>query len=214
MATLLLARSGETTWYREGRVQGWAPVSLSDDGRRQADALARHVERAYGVDRIVTSDIERARETAQFVADAVGVEPAFDPAWRDRDAGSLQGLDARGVFAKYPQYALRDVGVPATRERPPSGESLVEARRRVVTAFDGLVGSLDDDETVVVVTHGTPIRLVLGVVKELDTVDAILAQELDHGCLCELDVAVATDDVGDEPTVTVVAENLSQFDAA
>ncbi|WP_396610976.1 histidine phosphatase family protein [Haloferax sp. S1W] len=214
MATLLLVRSGETTWYHEGRVQGWAPISLSDRGRRQADALANHVAQVYDVDRIVASDIERAQETARALADAVGVDPAFDPAWRDRDAGSMQGLDAREVFAKFPQYALRDVGVPATRERPPSGESLVEARRRVVTAFDGLVGSMDDDETVVVVTHGTPIRLALGDVKRLDIVDAILAQKLDHGGVCELSVTVADDDVADEPTIEIVGENQSSFDAA
>ncbi|ELZ95102.1 phosphoglycerate mutase [Haloferax mucosum ATCC BAA-1512] len=208
MATLLLARHGETTWNRAGRVQGWAPVSLTERGHGQADALARHVADTYDIDRLVSSDIERAQETARPIVRESGLEPVLDPAWRERDVGSFQGLDFDDVTERYPQYALSAVGSPAARERPPSGESLVEVRRRVRNARTGLADSLSPDETVLVVTHSAPIRLSLGEVKGLDIVETMLSQPLENGSLCELDVEVVE---GDEPLVHVVAENETHF---
>ncbi|WP_416838344.1 histidine phosphatase family protein [Haloferax sp. DFSO52] len=209
MATLLLARHGETTWSHEGRVQGWAPVSLDDRGRKQATALARHVEQSYDVDRIVTSDIERAQETARPIARELGLEPVLDSSWRERDVGSLQGFKFENLSQQYPQYFLSAVGTPAARERPPSGESLVEVRRRVLTAEEGLVASMGPDETVLVITHGTPIRLILGELKGLDIVETMLSQPLEYGGICELTVEMSDD--GDEPTVHIVAENVTDF---
>ncbi|ELK54633.1 phosphoglycerate mutase family protein, partial [Haloferax sp. BAB-2207] len=199
MATLLLARHGETTWNRAGRVQGWAPVSLTERGREQADALARHVADSYEVDRLVSSDIERAQETARPVARELGLEPVLDSAWRERDVGSFQGLEFDELTDQYPQYFLSAVGAPAARERPPSGESLVEVRRRVLNAHEGLADSLDADETVLVVSHGAPIRLSLGEVKGLDIVETMLSQPLDNGGICEFEVELRND--GDEPLV-------------
>ncbi|MFC7129895.1 histidine phosphatase family protein [Haloferax chudinovii] len=209
MATLLLARHGETTWNRAGRIQGWAPVSLTERGRAQADALAGHVADSYEVDRLVSSDIERAQETARPVARELGVEPVLDSAWRERDVGSLQGLEFDELTDRYPQYSLAAVGAPAARERPPSGESLVEVRRRVLNAREGLADSLATDETVLVVSHGAPIRLSLGEVRGLDVVEAMLSQPLDNGGICELEVELSDD--GDEPLVHVVAENETRF---
>ncbi|WP_411965078.1 histidine phosphatase family protein [Haloferax sp. YSMS24] len=209
MATLLLARHGETTWSHEGRVQGWAPVSLDDRGRNQADALARHVKQSYDVDRIVSSDIERAQETTRPIARELGIEPVLDSSWRERDVGSLQGFEFERLADQYPQYFLSAVGTPAARERPPSGESLVEVRRRVLTAEEGLVATMASDETVLVVTHGTPIRLILGELKGLNIVETMLSQPLDYGSLCELVVEVSDD--GSEPAVHVVAENETEY---
>ncbi|KAB1197543.1 MULTISPECIES: histidine phosphatase family protein [Haloferax] len=209
MATLLLARHGETTWSHEGRVQGWAPVSLDDRGRKQAAALAHYVEQSYDVDRIVTSDIERAQETARPIARELDLESVLDPSWRERDVGSLQGFKFDALSDQYPQYFLSSVGTPAARERPPSGESLVEVRRRVFTAEEGLVASMAPDETVLVVTHGTPIRLVLGELKGLDIIETMLSQPLEYGSLCELEVELSDD--ADDPLVHIVTENVTEF---
>ncbi|AFK17929.1 histidine phosphatase family protein [Haloferax mediterranei ATCC 33500] len=208
MATLLLVRHGETTWNRAGRVQGWAPVSLTERGQSQASALARHVADSYEIDRLISSDIERAQETARPIARELDIEPVLDPSWRERDVGSFQGLEFDELTARYPQYSLSAVGSPAARERPPSGESLVEVRRRVLNAHEGLADSLSSDETVLVVTHGAPIRLSLGEIKGLDIVEAMLSQSLDNGSLCEVEVEAVEDD---EPRIHVVAENETRF---
>ncbi|MFC7204906.1 histidine phosphatase family protein [Haloferax namakaokahaiae] len=205
MATLLLARHGETTWNRAGRVQGWAPTSLTDRGQSQVEALAAHVASNYDIDRLIASDIERAQETARPLASELDIEPAFDPSWRERDFGSLQGLLSDELFTTYPQYALSQVGAPAARERPPSGESIVETQRRVLTALEGLSSSLEADETAVVVTHSGPIRLILGEVHGLDIQTSMLDLSVENASLFELSIEL------DEETETadyhVIAEN-------
>src|SRR5919107_550504 len=65
MARLLLVRHGESTWNATGRWQGWADPPLSDLGRAQAEAAA---PAAAPVDAVVSSDLRRARETAELMA--------------------------------------------------------------------------------------------------------------------------------------------------
>ncbi|MFC7197079.1 histidine phosphatase family protein [Halosimplex aquaticum] len=62
-ATLLLVRHGQTTWNRDGRIQGWADSTLTERGREQARALGSHLSAEYDVDRLVASDLRRTRET-------------------------------------------------------------------------------------------------------------------------------------------------------
>ena len=86
---LLLARHGETDWNVAGRWQGHTDVPLNATGRAQALALAERL-RNEGIAAVATSDLSRARHTAEIVAGALGVPVALvDPALREqRTAGS------------------------------------------------------------------------------------------------------------------------------
>lgn len=188
MGTVLLVRHGETTWNRSGRVQGWAPVGLTDRGREQARALASYVAGDYRVDRVVSSDLHRARQTSRRVAESVGEEPTFDAAWRERDFGCMQGLTKQELFGDHPEFALSTVGSPAASRRPDSGESVLDVRDRVVGAWERLCDGLGADETVLVVGHGGPNRLVLGHLDGLDVVESMLDVEQDNCALNEIRV--------------------------
>jgi len=171
--TVVLVRHGETDWNRQGRIQGWAPSRLTDRGREQARALGRHLADTYDVDRFVASDLERARETAALLREAgVDPEPTFDRAWRERNFGVFQGFTKETIFERFPEYAAES-GIEAARECPEGGESLLEVRERVI---DGFKAVTDDDDTVLVVTHGGPIYLLLGYVRGHD----LLASVTDH----------------------------------
>jgi probable phosphoglycerate mutase len=186
MATVLLARHGETTWNRDGRVQGWAPTPLTERGHEQAAALGGHLASAHEVDRIVSSDLRRAEETARYVARETGLELETDRAWRERDFGCLQGLTVPDLFGDHPAYALSQSGAAAATACPDSGESVVEARERVLAGWERLQRELDGEETVVVVAHGGSIRLVLGSVLGYDVVDSILRIDQNNCALNEV----------------------------
>jgi len=188
MATVLLLRHAESTWNRAERAQGWAPTELTDRGREQAAVLAEMVDERYDVDRLIASDLERAMETADVVAEATGLEPLPDRAWRERDFGNLQGFDHPDLFERYPRFSLRQRGRAAASARPDSGESLRDVEERVVGAWDRLCDEVADDGTVAVVTHGGPIYLVTGAVQGVDLVPAILEQEQDNCALNEVTV--------------------------
>ena len=188
MATLVVVRHGETLWNRENRVQGWAPVALTETGRRQADSLAAAIADQYAVDRLVSSDLRRTLETARPVGRAVDCEPTPDRRWRERDFGVLQGLSYGELFLGYPEFTLTEVGYTAAEARPEGGESLIEQRNRILDALTTLIDDMDSEETVVVVTHGGPLYLLLGWIKDVDIVATIMEQEQGNCAINEIEV--------------------------
>lgn len=91
MTTLLLVRHGETDWNSEGRLQGHTDTSLNDYGRRQAAALADELA-GDGIDVVYSSDLSRARETAEIVAKRLGLPVVLEPGLREKNWGSWEGL--------------------------------------------------------------------------------------------------------------------------
>ena len=158
---VLLVRHGQTDWSDTGRVQGWAPVPLNERGHDQSKEAALRIVSQYDVDHIISSDLQRARETAEKIAEAT-TDATFetDPAWRERDFGIYQGLDD--------EY-LDTIDSPegSFSEAPESGESWEEVSIRVEEALSNLVASIENTVTVVV-SHFGPIALLLGIIKEED----------------------------------------------
>lgn len=144
MTRLLLVRHGQSTWNADGRWQGQADPPLSDLGRQQAFHAA---QRVGSVDVIVASDLERARDTALIISEAIGVGPVVvDQGLRERDAGEWSGLTRAEIEEAWPGYLEE-------RRRPPGWEpdSSVLARLHAVLArIDAEYQGAD----VLVVTHG------------------------------------------------------------
>jgi probable phosphoglycerate mutase len=158
MKTIVLVRHGETRYNREGRLQGWIDTTLTDRGREQARELGRSLADA---DRTVSSDLDRARETAAILASTADCpDPTLDADWRERNFGTYQGRTSEAVRASDPE--VLDDGHVALDATPDGGESLEELRDRVLEGLRSVRRTLTDGETALVVTHGGPIRVVLG----------------------------------------------------
>ena len=214
MATVLLVRHGETLWNRRDRVQGWAPTRLTDRGREQAAALGSFLAGEYDVDRLRSSDLPRALETAERVSDAVGLDVAADSAWRERDFGHLQGLTKSTLDARHPRFRVSQVGRSAVEELPDSGERLRDMRDRVLARWRRLAADVAPDETVVVVAHGGPLHAVVGDAKGLDPVPTFRDQIQDNCGVNELRVDAAAGssaESADDAPVTLVRENATPF---
>lgn len=173
MSTFLLLRHGVTDWNQERRIQGWGPVPLNETGRAQARAAGRRLTEEYRVDRVVASDLRRTAETAAILTET-GVDASVEAAtaWRERDLGAYQGLHYDEVLERHPAYDGRG-GIVGLEAAPESGESLQEMTDRVHAGWERLVEETDDGETVLVVTHGGPIYLVLGRVRGQDLATAV-----------------------------------------
>jgi probable phosphoglycerate mutase len=210
--TVLLARHGETGWNRDGRMQGWAPASLTDRGRDQARRLGEWLAENREIDRLVASDLRRTRETTALLRErGLGPPPTFDRGWRERDMGVLQGLDRERLFGRHPEYRATS-GVLGARATPEGGESMLDLRERVLCAWDRLRSGATGGETLLVVAHGGPIYVVLGHVRSLD-LPRTFREHSHHNCgLTELrvrDVGEGSTDgsPGDGTGVDVVREN-------
>ena len=91
--TFIFLRHGESIGNAEGKHQGQADFELTEKGRTQARALAERwqVEKQH-FDRIVSSPLMRARETAEVISGMLNTPLEFDPLWMERDNGLLAGL--------------------------------------------------------------------------------------------------------------------------
>jgi glucosyl-3-phosphoglycerate phosphatase len=154
---LILVRHGESTWNAEERLQGQLDPPLSDRGREQSRALAAVVD---GVpdERIVCSDLARARETAELI----GLRPGrFDPRWREIDVGSWGGRTAAEIDAQGGELTNWRGG-PRTA---PDGEPWDAFAARVSGAADELIAA---GGSWLVVCHGGCIRAVAAHVTRAD----------------------------------------------
>jgi probable phosphoglycerate mutase len=214
MRRVLVVRHGETDWNLHGRMQGWAPVPLNGTGRAQADAAGRYLDREYDVDRVVASDLQRTRETAERVTAHVDSPVAYDRAWRERHLGVYQGLEYEDVVERFPEFAIGETGFEAADRVPESGESLLEVRDRVVEGWRALLdggGETDDGGggdgewgTTLLVTHGGPIHLLLGHIKGMDARTSLREHSQSNCAVNELRV--------DGDDVEVVSENTTDWE--
>lgn len=154
---IFLARHGETDWNVAGRWQGHTDIPLNATGCAQAVALADRLQ-GEGIGAVVTSDLFRARHTAEIVAGTLGVPVALvDPDLREQRFGWFEGLTPGECEARYPTDWARYVADP--RAGPPGGESRAALLERVVRAVQGAAARLSCPA--VVVTHGGAIRALL-----------------------------------------------------
>lgn len=154
---LFLVRHGETDWNVAGRWQGQTDIPLNATGRAQAVAVAARL-RPEGVRAIASSDLCRARGTAEIVGEALGLEVSLvDEALRERAYGKWEGLTRCECEARFPEEWARHVSDP--RMPPPGGESTDALLARVVPAIQRAADRLASP--VLLVTHGGVMRAFL-----------------------------------------------------
>ena len=109
---IILIRHGETAWNAERRLQGHLDISLNVEGERQASLLAAALA-AEPIDLIVSSDLQRARQTAQAVATLRGMPLQIESGLRERCYGGFEGLLYSEIEQRFPAefaaWQARDV---------------------------------------------------------------------------------------------------------
>lgn len=161
MTTLLLVRHGETDWNRARRIQGTTDVPLNDTGRAQARAAAEAVRTLLRGEQpwIASSDLSRARETAELLAAELGATLAHTyPDLRERDYGEAEGVHFDEYVARWGEWAVADA---------PGAEPREELRRRAVRGLRRVVRDVRREtapsaRSVVVVSHGGVLREIIG----------------------------------------------------
>lgn len=156
-----LARHGETAWNREGRWQGHTDIALNEVGLAQARALGELL-RGRAIARIHTSDLQRARQTAETAAAILGVdEIVVDRALRERSFGIFEGLTRRECEVRHPEHWTSYRANPS--QVPPGAESQESLADRMHDAVTRAAAPRDarDLAPLLVVSHGGSIRALL-----------------------------------------------------
>jgi len=161
--TLVLVRHGVTEHTTEKRFSGGlasANPALSDQGRAQArETGAWLAPLKADIDLLVASPVRRTRETADLIADALGgVDVVEEPGFAEMEFGAWDGLTFLEVAEQHPEDLEKWFG--DFDHKPGGGESFREVERRVLAARDRLLEE-HAGKTVVIVSHVTPIKLLV-----------------------------------------------------
>ena len=163
--TLHLVRHGQSEWNLARRVQGQSSDApgLTELGRAQAAAAAAALAALGPADRVLTSDLVRARQTAEPIARALDLVPIPEPRLREQAMGSLEGMLSAAAFDWQPN----DAWGPDSRLGGETGESSNEIRARLAGLLDELIGQAQLAGparlgTAVLVSHGGAIRHAIG----------------------------------------------------
>ncbi|AZC13860.1 histidine phosphatase family protein [Microbacterium sp. ABRD28] len=165
MSSLILVRHGETDWNRAGRIQGLTDIPLNDTGRAQAREAAEQLRTeltstipdAAESAVIVSSDLQRASETADIIAAALGLAtPRRYPGLRERAYGEAEGLVTAEFQRRWGHWHIADVPGAETRADLRARATATLVRARQDASVDGTVPPL------IAVAHGALIREVIG----------------------------------------------------
>jgi probable phosphoglycerate mutase len=164
MRRIVLWRHGRTSWNADRRFQGQTDISLDDVGREQAANAARLLT-GLRPTAIISSDLERAADTAAELSTLTGIPVRIDVRLRETYAGDWEGMVWGDIESRYTDEMARWVSDPYLR--PGGGETRVEVADRMTAAISEALAELGPDGTLVVTTHGGAARAGLGALLEL-----------------------------------------------
>ena len=164
---LYLVRHAETAWNVERRFQGQMDVPLSSIGHEQAARVADWLAaQQVQFTSIYSSDLRRAADTAQAIADATGIVPTLSPSLRELNCGAWQGLSVFEVEERYPGQLERwreDVRAYAL----PGGESISQVQRRMCAYLSDIVVGAKG-QAIIAVSHGAALSAYIAAINGWD----------------------------------------------
>jgi len=156
MPTILLVRHAENEYLTAGRMAGrTAGVHLNENGRKQALELAENLAR-WPVKAVYSSPLARTMETAQPIAEGLGLQVAAKAGLVETDVGEWQDKTLKSLRRR---RLWRQVQTSPSRFRFPEGESLFSAQGRIVAELEHILASHKPRDMVVCVSHSDPIKL-------------------------------------------------------
>lgn len=156
MRRLVLVRHGESIWNAEARIQGQRCAGLTALGRAQARATAVALAAEYPDAQLVTSDLQRTRETMEPLVEALGREAALDPGLRERTFGAWEGRlrdeVAREDGRRWERWLAGEDVVQEV-----GGESAAMLADRVEPVLRRWLAATAPGSVTIAVTHGGPV---------------------------------------------------------
>lgn len=184
--SIWLIRHVQTEANRQQRYQSHSDSPITAYGQRQQELLAQRLRR-MPFDTVLCSAAERTRSTARAILAGRQPAPAIMvlPAWGETHHGRWEGLTYREVVRQFPADAQQRFSDPL-HGRAPGGESLAEVAARVHTGWQAVLREHPGGR-ILIVTHATPIRLVLCMLTGVP-LDRQWQWRIDTGSITALDV--------------------------
>lgn len=163
MTKILLIRHGESEANRKNIFAGHIDPDLQDTGVLQAKLTAQYIKENYRVDKIYSSDLKRAYNTAKQLAELIDLEIITDKGLREIAAGEWEGVVFDDLIKIYPddfKKWMDDIGNAGCT----GGETVKELTERVFSTVEKIARE-NDGHTVAIASHATPIRTIITMIK-------------------------------------------------
>jgi broad specificity phosphatase PhoE len=183
---LILTRHGETDWNREFRTQGTTDIDLNENGRRQAKRFARRLfQSGEKIDRIYSSPLRRAVETAEIIGGILGAETVVDERLIEFHFGVWEGMVFSTIGEKYPKQFAVWASTPS-KSRIEGAETVSQLYGRCASFIDEIRGS-GFEGTALVVSHALTSKLLVLSALGLD-MDLIHSIRMDNMSISTIDL--------------------------
>jgi broad specificity phosphatase PhoE len=162
--TYFILRHGETPYQlkKEEIIYPWpepSPILLTEKGKKQIEYAAKKLE-SKKIDLIFSSDIPRAKETAEIISKKIGIKPIFDSRIREIDQGIYKGKPTEEYEKDFSDRKQKFFNQPL------NGESRQDCRRRMMSFLEE-IDKKYKNKNILIISHGTPLYLLEGTVRGL-----------------------------------------------
>ena len=179
-------------------------VPLDDAGVRQAKLVAKRLG-TYGIDKLYCSHLIRARETAEFIGDELGLEPVVEEDLREISFGDMEGLDDIQIKEKFGDFIVERR--KAKEDIPnPGGESGQDVYNRAMPVIKKILeeARLNNYKSIAIVSHGGLIRSVIAGVLEAPFAKKLcIGKDLENCSITEINY--------DEDTRNFIVERVNDY---
>lgn len=151
-------RHGQTSWNQEGKYQGHSDISLNERGIKQGNLVAKRLANEK-ISAIYSSDLLRAQQTAEAIAEYHGLSVITKPEFREINFGIWEGLTYQEIMEDWSEILTAMYSKPG-EIGPPQGESFQVVKQRVTRSLQECIAE-HQEQTIVLVSHGGTMRVLL-----------------------------------------------------
>lgn len=187
MLKIILVRHAQTIKNREGIAQSLDDSDLTKEGYLQLEKTKEFLKN-YKIDVVFCSSLERTVKSAEYIAKPHNLKPILDNKLNEINWGDFSGLSTAKLLKKWSKYYEEAIKKGSSREdiKPPNGENCFDHMKRIKKFLDFIIKNYFN-KTVLVVGHGGTNKVIIGLLKEVDT-EKFYDIKQDNACINFLDV--------------------------
>lgn len=180
---IFLVRHGKDDENYRG---GWSKMPLIEEGKKQVEKLADFLKEKqinYNVQKIISSDLERTKQTTNIINEKLKVEVEFTKRLREINNGEIAGMLNKKVEVKYPGLYYNTLELD---ERYPGGESPIEFYNRIIKDFEDIVSENEKYDNIILVTHNGVIDVIYKYIKNMEWSNKIKSIKIGNASIFSL----------------------------
>lgn len=161
---IILVRHGDEI---EGYRGGWSNISLSEEGIAKASKLAKYLKEnveKYKVSKIISSDLNRAKMTAEIISKELNIDVSLDERLRENNNGLLAGMKHEDANKMFPGIFFNTLEF---EQKFPGGESAKDFYERIEKSFYQILKENNNEERIMIVTHGGVASIILHILLDI-----------------------------------------------